>query len=187
MSSSGARFGGDYDAGSGARSCNERSQSQLTGMDIEQIKSLVELMVAHDLSRIELREGDTHVLLRRGQTPAPGAAGPIAPTSPAPSAVASSPEASRAPAVTLTGAVDTEEHLIRSPMVGTFYASADPESPPFVRVGDVVQPETVVCVVEAMKVFNEIKAESSGRVMRVLVKNAEAVEFDQPLFALAPG
>jgi len=71
-------------------------------------------------------------------------------------------------------------------MVGTFYAASDPDSPPFVNVGDVVGPDTVVCLVEAMKVFNEIKAEVSGRITRVLVKSGEAVEYDQPLFALAP-
>jgi len=81
---------------------------------------------------------------------------------------------------------EAEELFIRSPMVGTFYAAPDPESPPFIKVGDPVNLETVVCLVEAMKVFNEIKAEVAGRVMRVLVNNAEAVEFDQPLFALAP-
>ena len=81
---------------------------------------------------------------------------------------------------------EPEETYIRSPMVGTFYAAADSDSPPFVKVGDVVQPDTVVCLVEAMKVFNEIKAEVSGRLARALVNNAEAVEYDQPLFAVAP-
>ncbi len=70
-------------------------------------------------------------------------------------------------------------------MVGTFYAASDPESPPFVAIGDAVSPDRVVCIIEAMKVFNEINAEVSGRISRVLVKNAEAVEFDQPLFAVA--
>jgi acetyl-CoA carboxylase biotin carboxyl carrier protein len=152
-------------------------------MDIEHIRNLIELMVENDLSRLELREGETHILLRRGHPPvvSPPAVGPIAPAAAAPPgepAVPQPPAAAR-PA-------EAEELFIRSPMVGTFYAGPDPESPPFIKVGDPVNPETVVCLVEAMKVFNEIKAEVAGRVMRVLVNNAEAVEFDQPLFALAP-
>ena len=71
-------------------------------------------------------------------------------------------------------------------MVGTFYAAAEPEAPPLVAVGSTVTPATVVCLIEAMKVFNEIKAEVAGQITKVLVKNAEAVEFDQPLFAVAP-
>ena len=82
---------------------------------------------------------------------------------------------------------EPEEVHIRSPMVGTFYSAPDPESPPFVSVGDRVEADTVICVVEAMKVFNEIRAETAGRITRALVKNAEAVEFDQPLFAVAVG
>lgn len=150
-------------------------------MDIEQIKSLVELMVANDLSRIELREGETHVLLRRGQPivtpPAPAVALPAAVPAAAPGAAAAS-EA-------VAGEAATDEIYIRSPMVGTFYAAPDPESPAFIKVGDNIGPESVVCLVEAMKVFNEIKAEVSGRITRVLAKNAEAVEYDQPLFAVA--
>ena len=148
-------------------------------MDIKQIKCLIDLMVENDLSRIELREGETHILLRRGQPvsvtaapPAPPVAAPVAPPAP----VTASAEAS---------VTETVGAAIRSPMVGTYYAASDPESPPFVKVGDMVGPDTVVCLIEAMKVFNEIKAETSGRVSQVLVKNAEAVEFDQPLFAMA--
>jgi len=149
-------------------------------MDIEHLKNLIGLMVDNDLSRMELREGDSHILLRRGQ--AVVAAAPVVhATSPASSGTAAGSPAAAAPV-----AIDTQESLIRSPMVGTFYAAADPESPPFVNVGSMVDPNTVVCLIEAMKVFNEIKAEVSGRITKVLVKNAEAVEFDQPLFAVVP-
>lgn len=129
-------------------------------MEIEYIKNLIELMAANDLSRVEIREGETHILLRRGQAVVSMSAAP-APDS-------------------------ANEKLIRSPMVGTFYTAPDPESPPFVKVGDQVSPDTVVCLIEAMKVYNEIKAETSGRITRILVSNAQAVEFDQPLFAVAP-
>ncbi len=145
-------------------------------MDIEHLKNLIDLMVDNDLSRIELREGDSHILLRRGQ--------PVVATAPAVPATGSLPAGS--PAAATLAAVDSQETLIRSPMVGTFYAAADPESPPFVNVGSMVDPNTVVCLIEAMKVFNEIKAEVSGRITKVLVKNAAAVEFDQPLFAVVP-
>lgn len=159
---------------------------------IEEIKTLVDLMVTHDMSRIELTSGDSHILLRRGQ---PVVAGPIVsaasqmaappiPVSAAPSPQPTLPTASSDPPAPAAPA--SNEILIKSPMVGTFYTSPDPESPQFVNVGDVVKPETVVCLIEAMKVFNEIKAEVSGRITRILVKNAQAVEFDQPLFAVAP-
>jgi len=151
-------------------------------MDIKQIKSLVQLMVENDLSRIELQEGETHILLRRGQ---PVLAAPPAPPPPPPPAAPPPHVDPGAPAAAPAEA-PANELLIRSPMVGTFYSAPDPESPPYVRVGDTVDPDTVVCLVEAMKVFNEIKAEVAGRVTKVLAKNAEAVEFDQPLFAVEP-
>lgn len=150
--------------------------------DVSHLRELVELMVENDLSRVELREGDTQILLRRGQAApvvAP-AAPPANPAAPAPA----SPAAPPAPAEPAEAA--SNEVLIRSPMVGTFYSAGDPESPPFVSIGSQVSPDTVVCLVEAMKVFNELKAEVSGTITRVLVKNAAAVEFDQPLFAVAP-
>jgi len=150
-------------------------------MDIRDIKSLVELMVSNDLSRIELREGERHVLLRRGH---PVVANPLPAAPPPPAAAPANPAADAAPAPAPAAAEN--EVYIRSPMVGTFYAASDPESPPFVTVGSVIQSDTVVCLVEAMKVFNEIRAEIQGQITKVLVKNAEAVEFDQPLFAVTP-
>lgn len=152
-------------------------------MDIEHIRNLIELMVENDLSRLELREGETHILLRRGHPPviSTPAVGPIVPAVAAPPGEPAAP-----PSPAAAPLAEAEELFIRSPMVGTFYAAPDPESPPFIKVGDPVNLETVVCLVEAMKVFNEIKAEVAGRVMRVLVNNAEAVEFDQPLFVVAP-
>ncbi|MBK9121080.1 MAG: acetyl-CoA carboxylase biotin carboxyl carrier protein [Phycisphaerales bacterium] len=152
-------------------------------MEIDHLRKLVELMVDNDLSRIELREGETHILLRRGQPviqtgPLP-VASPVGP--PAAPAHVAAPPASPAPAP-----APDNEVLIRSPMVGTFYAAPDPESPPYVSIGSAVQPNTVVCLIEAMKVFNELKAEVAGQISRVLVKSGQAVEFDQPLFAVTP-
>ena len=156
-------------------------------MDLEQIKALIDLMVEHDLSRIEIDEGESRVLLKRGQTPIisgshalPAALPPVVASTAAPTGA---PPASEAAAATAAEAA-ANETLIRSPMVGTFYTAADPDSPPFVNAGADVNPNTVVCLIEAMKVFNEIKAEISGRVTRVLVGNGQAVEYDQPLFAV---
>lgn len=148
-------------------------------VDVKQLKSLVELMVENDLSRLELREGDAHILLRRGGQVTYAAPAPLAPVAPQPAAAPAAPVAPPAPAA-------DDEILIRSPMVGTFYAAAEPETPPFVSIGANISADTVVCLIEAMKVFNEIKAEVAGQITKVLVKNAQAVEFDQPLFAVKP-
>ena len=151
-------------------------------LDIKSIKGLIDLMVDNDLSRIELREGESQIVLRRGHpnrvVTAPVAhAAPVVAPGPAPTAPAVPGAAAEAA---------NNEIIIRSPMVGTFYSAPDQESPPFVEVGSTVQPNTVVCLIEAMKVFNELKAEVAGRITKVLVKNASAVEFDQPLFAVSP-
>ncbi len=147
--------------------------------DVRRIRRLVELMNEHDLSEIDLRQGDTRVVLRRGGESAPVAlparAAPIVPV-PSPAEPAAPPPTASAPA--------KEEHIavITSPMVGTFYAAPDPDSPPYVKVGDAIGPDTTVCIVEAMKVFNQIPAEVGGKIVAVLVENGEPVEFGQPLF-----
>ena len=155
--------------------------------DVELITQLVNLMVEKDLREIDLRDGDSKISLRRGtagevvQTVlAPAASGP--PAAPA-TALAGGPAAPAAPAKT-----DSDEGLvpIASPMVGTYYTGPDPESPPFVSVGASVGPDSVVCIIEAMKVFNEIKAETTGTVERILVQNEQPVEFGQPLFMVRP-
>jgi acetyl-CoA carboxylase biotin carboxyl carrier protein len=102
---------------------------------------------------------------------------PAAPAAPAPA----SPEAPEA-----TGKADDEFLTITSPMVGTFYASSDPDASPYVTIGSPVEPETIVCIIEAMKVFNEIKAGVSGTIEQVLVRNEQAVEYGQPLFRVRP-
>jgi len=148
--------------------------------DVRKIRRLVALMNEHDLSEIDLRQGDTRIKLRRGAepvitTPVPRSA-PAAAGTPAVPPVAAAAAPSPAPA--------EDEHLkqITSPMVGTFYAAPDPDSPPYVKVGDHIGPDTTVCIVEAMKVFNQIPAEVAGKIVAVLVENGEPVEFGQPLF-----
>lgn len=155
-------------------------------MDIEEIKTLTDLMVENDLSEIVIRDGEKRILLRRRgahvePAPMPQMVSMTQAAAPAPMA----PQA--APAGGPSGsAAEAGLDSINSPMVGTFYTSSDPESPPFVKPGDKVTPDTVVCIIEAMKVFNEIKAEKSGTVVSVDVANAASVEFGQVLMKIRP-
>jgi len=148
-------------------------------IDIKTLKQLIKLMRENDLSEIDLKDQDEQVTLKRG------AGGQIIAT---PTAVSMAPLPLPPAAGEALPAHAEDDGLveIQSPMVGTFYSAPSPDANPFVSVGSVVGPDTIVCLIEAMKVFNEIKAETSGRIVRVLVKNAEAVEFDQPLFDLTP-
>jgi len=151
--------------------------------DVRKIRRLVELMKEYDLTEIDLQQGETRVQLRRAGEPAAMEAG-VRPAYAAPQAVPVPVEPSRPASAQAAEAKPGDEHivLIRSPMVGTFYAAPDPDSPPYAKVGDPVGPESVVCIVEAMKVFNQIPAEVSGKIVAVLVENGEPVEFGQPMF-----
>jgi len=150
-------------------------------VDIDKIRELLELMVEHDLSEIRIREGESMITLRKGPT-----GEPMMMTA-APSMVMSQPPATVLPAPAAPPpAVDEGLVPIRSPMVGTFYAASDPESPPFVAIGSEVDVTTTVCVIEAMKVFNEIHAEVAGTIERILVNNEQAVEYGQPLMLVRP-
>jgi acetyl-CoA carboxylase biotin carboxyl carrier protein len=145
-----------------------------TLMDIERIKELVKLMADNDLSEIHIHSGEERICLKRPGANAPAviAAAPMAAPAAAPAAPAAA--APVAPADDLVP--------ICSPMVGTFYAASSPDSPPFISIGSEVAEDTVICIVEAMKVMNEIKAELGGTVAKILVNNGQAVEFGQPLF-----
>jgi acetyl-CoA carboxylase biotin carboxyl carrier protein len=150
--------------------------------DVRTIKHLIALMSRHDLSEIDLREGELRIRLRRGPhgvvispaalTPGPS---PAAPATPSPTPAPAAPEK---PSKPLT--------LIKSPTPGTFYASSTPGAEPFVKVGSRVTPETVVCIIEAMKIFNEIQAECSGVITEVCVENQQPVEWGQVLFKVDP-
>jgi acetyl-CoA carboxylase biotin carboxyl carrier protein len=148
--------------------------------DVERIRKLVELMKEHDLNEIDLRESRHRIRIQRGvamQYAAPMmAAAPPPVAAPAQAAPAAG---SGGKSVAMDGPNIT---VIKSPMVGTFYARANPKANPFVKVGDRVDTNTTVCIVEAMKVFNEIPAEVRGTIVAVLVEEGEAVEFDKPLF-----
>jgi acetyl-CoA carboxylase biotin carboxyl carrier protein len=149
--------------------------------DVRKIRRLVELMKEHDLNEIDLQQGEVRIQLRRATAGAAPTvvAMPAAHVAPAPLAGPPAPESA------VSGAAEPKDgaiQVIKSPMVGTFYSAPDPESSPFVKVGDHVGPETTVCIVEAMKVFNQIPAEISGKIIAVLAENGAPVEFGQPLF-----
>ena len=139
--------------------------------DVRKVRKFIELMNEHDLAEIDLRQGDQRIRLRRGPEMVTVAAAPAMPCRAASSASAAAAGGQSRRRRRPTTAMRC---LIRSPMVGTFYAAANPDSPPFVKVGDQVGPETTVCIVEAMKVFNEIPAECSGQIAAVLAQNGDA-------------
>ena len=140
---------------------------------IERIRKLVELMKEHDLSEIDLRESRQRIRLCRGPKEPPR--GAQAPPAPPPPSGANLPAAKPA-------AAEANVAVIKCPMVGTFYSRPNPKAEPYVKVGDRVDTTTVVCIIEAMKVFNEIPAEVRGKIVAVLCEDGEAVEFDKPLF-----
>jgi len=152
-------------------------------LDIDRIRQLVEMMVTNDLIELSLRDGEIEVNLRR---PNPKGSEPVMMTVPMVHGAATHAVGTNSPPAATGKApaevVDSDLHEVRSPMVGTFYAAADPDSPPFVQVGSSVGPSTVVCLLEAMKVFSEIKAETSGTIERIVVRDGETVEYGQPLF-----
>jgi acetyl-CoA carboxylase biotin carboxyl carrier protein len=151
--------------------------------DVKKVRKFIELMNEHDLAEIDLKQGEQRIRLRRGPEMVTMSTMPMMSSGPAPaiSAAASSGGAKAAAPVD-----DSKATFIRSPMVGTFYSAANPESPAFVKVGDHVGPETTVCIIEAMKVFNEIPAECAGRIAAVMAQNGDAIEFNQPLFRVEP-
>ncbi len=152
-------------------------------MDIEEIKTLTDLMVENDLAEIMIRDGDKRIVLRRSNV----SAAPVITTASMPAAPAAVPAPGPPAAAQTTPAPAASAQLsITSPMVGTFYAASDPESPPFIKIGDRVSPDSVVCIIEAMKVFNEIKAEKAGIIETIEVNNGAPVEFGQALFRLRP-
>ena len=148
--------------------------------DVKKVRKFIELMNEHDLAEIDLKQGDQRIRLRRPEAVTMSAMPAV------PMSAPSSPSAGSEQKAAEPAADESKFTVIKSPMVGTFYAAANPESPPFVKVGDRVGPETTVCIIEAMKVFNEIPAECAGRIVAVLTQSGDAVEFNQPLFRVEP-
>jgi len=150
--------------------------------DVDRVLRLIEMMKKHDLTEINLRQSGQKIQLKRetaqpqvvGYAAAPPIPQPMPAAAPAPTA-----DSGTAPAVD-----DPNVHIMKSPMVGTYYSRANPESEAFVKVGDRVSTDMTICIVEAMKVFNELNAEVAGEVVAILVENEEPVEYGQPLFKI---
>ena len=154
--------------------------------DVRKVRRLVELMNEHDLAEIDLRQADQRIRLRRGQEPTVAMAGYQAPTPQVLPAAHAPPQAATGNTADLPAGEEPSGLYVTSPMVGTFFSASSPDAPSFVKVGDQIGEETVVCIIEAMKVFNEIPAECSGKIIAALVENGAAVEFGQKLFKVEP-
>ena len=156
-------------------------------MKIEEIKTIVKLMSDHDLTEFKIEAEAYNLCIRRGSgaaAPAPVmVAAALAPVQMAATVAAAAP-APAAPAAAPAPAAPVSVETIDAPLVGTFYRAASPEAQAFVKVGDHIAPDTVIGIIEAMKVMNEIKAEKSGVIKEVLVENGQPVEFGQPLFVI---
>ena len=147
-------------------------------MDIRKIKKLIDLIEESDIAEIEISEGEESVRISRYSSVAPVQyAAPIAAPAPA-AAPASAPQAVAPAEEKISG------HVVKSPMVGTFYRSASPGSPSFVEVGQAVTAGQTLCIIEAMKILNQIEADKSGKIKQILVENAHPVEYGQPLFVI---
>lgn len=149
-------------------------------MDIRKVKKLIELLETSDIAEIEIKEGEEAVRISRNSSVTTAVAAPAA----APVAAAALSPAAPAASEEKPAPQATSGHVVSSPMVGTFYRSPSPSSPPFVEVGTHVKAGDVVCIVEAMKMMNQIEAEKAGIIEAILVKDGEPVEFDQPLVTI---
>ncbi len=153
-------------------------------MDISEIRKLIRLVQSSDVTEIEVTEGESTVRISRQSMAAPAMAAPTQQMFAAPAAPTVAPTFPGA--ITEAPADEESEHVFKSPMVGTFYAASSPDDAPFVSVGTVVKAGDVLCIVEAMKLMNEIEAEYDGVVEKVFVKNAQPLEYGQPIFIITP-
>jgi len=148
-------------------------------MDIRKVKKLIELLEESGIAEIEIKEGEESVRISRMPTGTPV---PQYIAAPAPAVAA--PAAAPAAAATAHARRKDDENIVPAPMVGTYYSAASPTAKPFVAIGDEVKEGQVLCIIEAMKMMNQIESDRSGRVTAIMVKNGEAVEFGQPLFVI---
>lgn len=153
-------------------------------MDIKQIQDLIKFVAKSGVNEVAIEEEDFKITIKTNQAPTYVTA--TVPT-PAPAPQPAAAPAPEAPKPAVSKAEDTSNYLtIKSPMIGTFYRSASPDKPVFVNVGDEITAGKVVCIVEAMKLFNEIESEVTGKIVKILVDDAQPVEYDQPLFLVEP-
>jgi acetyl-CoA carboxylase biotin carboxyl carrier protein len=182
----------------GSKKQSQGSEFSVPGIDLAQLERLLSFMSEHGLEEFEYAHGDLRIRLKKAiaapmaaptralpaarEMALPGT--PVHPEAAASESATMAASESSAPAPSPSAADDL--HVIKSPIVGTFYAAPNPEAGPFVKVGDTVEAGQTVCIIEAMKLMNEIEADISGEVARILVENAQPVEYGEPLFALRP-
>ncbi len=159
-------------------------------METKEIQKLIDFIAQSGLDEVNIETSELKIKVKRNATPTSTAAAtaalPAAPA-PAPAQPTAPAPAAAAPAATAPAESESKNYItVKSPMIGTFYRASSPESPTLVEVGDEIKPGKPVCIIEAMKLFNEIESEVSGRIVKVLVENATPVEFDQPLFLVEP-
>lgn len=156
-------------------------------MELKDIQTLIKFVSQNGVDEVEINDKDFKLLIKKNPQQVTTAQ-VVTPISAAPIQVAAAPAAPSAPVSAPPAEKASTGNLIeiKSPMVGTFYRAANPESPSFVNVGDEVAPGKIVCIIEAMKLFNEIESEVKGKIVKVLVDNATPVEYDQPLFLVEP-
>jgi|SRR5579872_1603483 len=181
----------------GSKKQNQGTEISVPGIDLGQLERLLSFMSEHGLEEFEYAHGDLRIRLKKAVAPTASSSSRALPAGPEmgvpamptrvetmraeSAAVVAEPVAPPPPA-----APADDLHVIKSPIVGTFYAAPNPESGPFVKVGDTVQAGQTVCIIEAMKLMNEIEADISGEVARIMVENGQPVEYGEPLFALRP-
>jgi acetyl-CoA carboxylase biotin carboxyl carrier protein len=162
-------------------------------MNQKELKELIEFLIEKDISEFELERGDVKVRIKRGTDAQPVPV--IAPVAAIPAVATAAPAvasphthipAAEANTTAPAAAPEEELHLVKSPIVGTFYEAPAPGAPPFVKPGDTVQAGQVLCIIEAMKLMNEIESDASGEVVKVLAANGKPVEYGQPLFSIRP-
>lgn len=168
------------------------AQKPAASVNLEELRELIDLLRENGLSELELENEGFRVRLRRESERTESSPAPVpqhesapapAPVAPAPAPAPSGPTHPGTQAIT-AAAQDQDLHIIQSPIVGTFYRSPSPTAESFVKIGSNVEPDTVVCIIEAMKLMNEIQAETSGEVVKIYVENGQPVEYGQPLFGI---
>jgi acetyl-CoA carboxylase biotin carboxyl carrier protein len=156
-------------------------------MDLKLVKSLIQMIAESEVNEVAIQEGEFKIRIKKTPDAVSASPAPVYHVPPAPTPAAPAPAPAATPSVASTPApavANPKHHVIKSPMVGTFYRAASPEAKKFVEVGDSVQKGSPVCIIEAMKIMNEIESDVSGKVIQILVNNASPVEFDQPLFVI---
>jgi acetyl-CoA carboxylase biotin carboxyl carrier protein len=159
------------------------AQRPAASVNMEELRELISLLRDNGLAELELENEGFRVRLRRESTPSESSHASVPHHDPAPAPAASGP-AHPGTQATTAAAQDQDLHIIQSPIVGTFYRSPSPTADAFVKIGSNVENDTVVCIIEAMKLMNEIQAEASGKVVKIYVENGQPVEYGQPLFGI---